>query len=142
MAGIYLWQQRSRARHTVLRAGRTVRLVLVFGAFLLVHSPFVIVIYGLRETVAHNMYHRCTSQKICCNDICPAFKIICREAEDSGSKRGVQVRREQSFPEEEEAALLLPLLRTTLLQVVLQVQVSGTQVLQVQVTLIITIILC
>ena len=53
MAGIYLWQQRSRARHTVLRAGRTVRLVLVFGAFLLVHSPFVIVrmlMFGIAAT--------------------------------------------------------------------------------------------
>ena len=53
MAGIYLWQQRSRAHGTVLRAGRTVRLVLVFGAFLLVHSPFVIarmLMFGIAAT--------------------------------------------------------------------------------------------
>ena len=52
-AGIYLWQQHSRACGTVLRAGRTVRLVLVFGAFLLVHSPFVIVrmlMFGIAAT--------------------------------------------------------------------------------------------
>ena len=52
-AGIYLWQQRSRAHGTVLRAGRTVRLVLVFGAFLLVHSPFVIarmLMFGIAAT--------------------------------------------------------------------------------------------